>query len=33
MKAFTASGRVGKTFNKIKTSLGANYNIVKHINL
>jgi hypothetical protein len=28
-ESFTASGRVGKTFNKIKTSLGANYNYSK----
>ncbi|WP_343328862.1 carboxypeptidase-like regulatory domain-containing protein [Polaribacter staleyi] len=28
-ESFTASGRVGKTFNKIKTSLSANYNYSK----
>ncbi|MGJ8745824.1 outer membrane beta-barrel protein [Polaribacter sp.] len=28
-ESFSASGRVGKTFNKIKTSLGANYNYSK----
>ena len=28
-ESFTAFGRVGKTFNKIKTSLGANYNYSK----
>ncbi|WP_405609387.1 carboxypeptidase-like regulatory domain-containing protein [Polaribacter sp. Asnod1-A03] len=28
-ESLTASGRVGKTFNKIKTSLGANYSLSK----
>ncbi|MCI2228914.1 TonB-dependent receptor family protein [Polaribacter sp. MSW13] len=28
-ESFTASGRLGKTFNKIKTSLGANYSFSK----